>query len=88
MSYIRANEFVLQSDTVKFIYEQAVKMGYTEEQIEELLAAFDRDFLRKMKDEIEIIDKNSPVYKDLESFINGEAYGYNIHFCMLRYGGR
>lgn len=88
MSYIRANEFVLQNDTVKFVYDQAAKMGYPEEEIEELLAAFDRDFLRKMKDEMEKIDKNSAVYKDLDSFIRGEAYGYNIHFCMLRYGGR
>ena len=82
MSYIRANEFVLQNETVQFVYAHAHELGYTDDQTEELLAAFDRDFLRKLQS---LAEKDSTVYHDLQSFINGEAYGYNIHFCLLRY---
>ena len=49
MSYIRANEFVLQNETVQFVYAHAHELGYTDDQTEELLAAFDRDFLRKLQ---------------------------------------
>lgn len=82
MSYIRANEFVLQNETIQFVYAHAHELGYTDDQTEELLAAFDRDFLRKIQT---LAEKDSTVYNDLQSFINGEAYGYNIHFCLLRY---
>ena len=82
MSYIRANEFVLQNETVQFVYAHAHELGYTDDQTEELLAAFDRDFLRKLQS---LAEKDSTVYHDLQSFINGEAYGYNIHFFLLRY---
>ena len=82
MSYIRANEFVLQNETVQFVYAHAHELGYTDDQTEELLAAFDRDFLRKLQS---LAEKDSTVYHDLQSFINGEAYGYNIHVCLLRY---
>lgn len=82
MSYIRANEFVLQNETVQFVYQHAHELGYTDDQTEELLSAFDRDFLRKIQT---LAAKDSAVDRDLQAFINGEAYGYNIHFCLLRY---
>ena len=82
MSYIRANEFVLQNETVQFVYAHAHELGYTDDQTEELLAAFDRDFLRKLQS---LAEKDSTVYHDLQSFFNGVAYCFNIHFCLLRY---
>ena len=82
MSYIRANEFVLQNDTIQFVYAHAQELGYSEEQTEELLAAFDRDFLHKIQT---LAEEGTTIYNDLQSFINGEAYGYNVHFCLLRY---
>ena len=32
MSYIRANEFVLQNETVQFVYAHAHELGYTDDQ--------------------------------------------------------
>ena len=66
MSYIRANEFVLQNETIQFVYAHAHELGYTDDQTEELLAAFDRDFLRKIQT---LAEKDSTVYNDLQSFI-------------------
>ena len=72
MSYIRANEFVLQNETVQFVYAHAHELGYTDDQTEELLAAFDRDFLRKLQS---LAEKDSTVYHDLQSCINCEGEG-------------
>lgn len=86
MSYIRANEFTLQIDTVEFIYHNAPQKGYSEEQIEEYLAAFDRNFLREMLAVAKEENPESVVTKDLDAFINGHAYGFGTRFCLLRYG--
>lgn len=86
LSYIRANEFTLQCETVNYIYQNAPGLGYSEEEIETNLAAFDRPFLRVFYDKAKAEDENSTVTKDLDAFINGHAYGYGTRFCLLRYG--
>lgn len=86
LSYIRANEFTLQSETVNYIYQYAPELGYSEDEIETSLAAFDRSFLRVFYDKAKAEDENSIVTKDLDAFINGHAYGYGTRFCLLRYG--
>lgn len=86
MSYIRANEFTLQMDTVEFIYNHGPQKGYSEEQIEEYLAAFERNFLREMLELAKVEAPDSIVTKDLDAFINGHAYGFGTRFCLLRYG--
>lgn len=88
MSYIRANEFTLQIETVDFIYTYGPQQGYSEEQIEEYLSSFDRTFLTEMLEIAKEKDSHSVVVKDLDAFINGQAYGYNTRFCLLRYGRR
>lgn len=86
MSYIRANEFTLQSETVAFIFQHAPQMGYSDEEIEEKLASFERSFLREMLEVAKEQHADSVVVNDLDSFIHGRAYGYNTRFCLLRYG--
>ena len=86
MSYIRANEFTLQMDTVEFIYTHAPQKGYSEEQIEEFLSSFERKFLREMLEIAKEKVPDSTVTKDLDAFINGHAYGLGTRFCLLRYG--
>ena len=86
MSYIRANEFTLQNETVKYIYQNAPKMGYSDDEIEEFLAAFDRKFLKQVYEKVKAEEPDSIVTKDLDAFINGHAYGYGTRFCLLRYG--
>ena len=46
MSYIRANEFTLRNETVAYIFRHAPELGYSDEETEEYLAAFDRKFLK------------------------------------------
>ncbi len=86
MSYIRANEFTLRNETVEYIFRYAPEMGYSEEEIEEYLAAFDRKFLRVFYDKAKAEDETSVITKDLDAFLNGHAFGYNTRFCLLRYG--
>ncbi len=86
MSYIRANEFTLRNETVEYIFRYAPEMGYSEEEIEEYLAAFDRKFLRVFYDRAQAEDAASVITKDLDAFLNGHAFGYNTRFCLLRYG--
>ncbi len=86
MSYIRANEFTLRNETVEYIFRYAPEMGYSEEEIEEFLAAFDRKFLRVFYDKAKAEDETSVITKDLDAFLNGHAFGYNTRFCLLRYG--
>lgn len=86
MSYIRANEFTLRNETVEYIFKMAPAAGYTEEEIEEKLAAFDRDFLNVFYEKAKAEDENSIMTKDLSAFIHGHAFGYNTRFCLLRYG--
>ncbi|MBR4943990.1 MAG: hypothetical protein IKZ26_01080 [Peptococcaceae bacterium] len=86
MSYIRANEFTLQIETVEYIFRYAPEMGYSEEEIEEYLAAFDRKFLKVFYEKAKAEDETSTITKDLDAFLNGHAFGYNTRFCLLRYG--
>lgn len=86
MSYIRANEFTLRNETVEYIFQCAPGLGYSEEEIEEYLAAFDRKFLKVFYERAKAEDAASVITKDLDAFINGHAYGYNTRFCLLRYG--
>ena len=86
MSYIRANEFTLRNETVAYIFQYAPGMGYSEEEIEEYLAAFDRKFLNVFYEKARAEDAASIITKDLDAFLNGHAYGYNTRFCLLRYG--
>ena len=46
MSYIRANEFTLRNESVEYIFQHAPELGYSDEETEEYLAAFDRKFLK------------------------------------------
>ncbi len=86
MSYIRANEFTLRIETVEYIFRYAPGMGYSEEEIEEYLAAFDRKFLKVFYEKAKAEDETSLITKDLDAFLNGHAFGYNTRFCLLRYG--
>lgn len=86
LSYIRANEFTLRNETVAYIFQNAPEMGYSEESIEENLAAFNRDFLRIFYEKAKAEDAASVITKDLDAFLNGHAFGYNTRFCLLRYG--
>ncbi|MBR5318839.1 MAG: hypothetical protein IKU46_04500 [Peptococcaceae bacterium] len=86
MSYIRANEFTLRNETVEYIFQCAPTLGYSEEEIEEYLAAFDRKFLKVFYEKAKAEDAASVITRDLDAFINGHAYGYNTRFCLLRYG--
>ncbi|MBQ3509044.1 MAG: hypothetical protein IJA90_03335 [Peptococcaceae bacterium] len=86
MSYIRANEFTLRIETVEYIFRYAPELGYSEEEIEEYLAAFDRKFLRVFYEKAKAEDETSLITKDLDAFLNGHAFGYNTRFCLLRYG--
>jgi len=86
MSYIRANEFTLQNETVNYIFRNAELLGFDDIAVEENLASFDRDFLRKFYEKAKAEEANSVVTKDLDAFINGHAYGYGTRFCLLRYG--
>ena len=86
MSYIRANEFTLQIETVEYIFRYAPEMGYSEEEIEEYLAAFDRKFLKVFYEKAKAEDATSLITKDLDAFLNGHAFGYNTRFCLLRFG--
>ena len=85
MSYIRANEFTLRNETVAYIFQHAPGLGYSEEQIEECLAAFDREFLTVFYEKAKAEDAASIITKDLDAFLHGHAFGYNTRFCMLRY---
>lgn len=86
MSYIRANEFTLRNETVEYIFQYGPELGYGDEEIEEYLASFDRDFLKVFYKKAKAEDETSIVTKDLDAFINGHAYGYGTSFCLLRYG--
>jgi len=86
LSYIRANEFTLRIETVEYIFRYAPELGYSEEEIEEYLAAFDRKFLRVFYEKAKAEDETSLITKDLDAFLNGHAFGYNTRFCLLRYG--
>ena len=86
MSYIRANEFTLRNETVEYIFQCAPTLGYSEEENEEYLAAFDRKFLKVFYEKAKAEDAASVITRDLDAFINGHAYGYNTRFCLLRYG--
>ena len=86
MSYIRANEFTLRIETVEYIFRYAPELGYSEEEIEEYLAAFDRKFLRVFYEKAKAEDETSLITKDLDAFLNGHDFGYNTRFCLLRYG--
>lgn len=86
MSYIRANEFTLRNETVDYIFQHGSELGYSEAEIEESLAAFDRKFLNVFYEKIKAEDETSVVAKDLDAFLNGHAYGYGTRFCLLRYG--
>ena len=86
MSYIRANEFTLRIETVEYIFRYAPELGYSEEEIEEYLAAFDRKFLRVFYEKAKAEDETSLITKDLDAFLNGHAFGYNTRFCLLRFG--
>ncbi len=86
MSYIRANEFTLHGETAAYIFRQAPELGYSAEETEDRLAAFDRDFLRVFYEKARAEDADSLVTRDLDAFLNGHAYDYGTRFCMLRYG--
>lgn len=86
MSYIRANEFTLRNETVAYIFHHGPELGYSEAEIEEYLASFDRSFLQVFYNKAKAEDAASLVTKDLDAFINGHAYGYGTRFCLLRYG--
>lgn len=86
MSYIRANEFTLQNETVNYIFQHAEALGFDDVAVEENLASFDRDFLRKFYEKAKSENAESVVINDLDAFINGHAYGYGTRFCLLRYG--
>lgn len=86
LSYIRANEFTLRNETVEYIFQYGPELGYREEEIEEYLASFDRNFLKVFYEKAKAEDETSIVTKDLDAFINGHAYGYGTRFCLLRYG--
>ena len=86
VSYIRANEFTLRNETAQYIFQHAPEMGYTDAEIEEYLAAFDRKFLKIFYEKAKAEDATSIITKDLDAFINGHAYGYGTRFCLLRYG--
>lgn len=86
MSYIRANEFTLRKETTDYIFQYAPELGYNEDEVEEYLASFDRKFLKVFYEKAKAEDETSIVTKDLDAFINGHAYGYGTHFCLLRYG--
>ena len=85
MSYIRANEFTPQKETMDYVFRNAKALGYDEETTEEYLSSFDRDFLRKFYEKAKAEDPDSTITKDLDAFINGHAYGYSTRFCLLRY---
>ena len=61
-------------------------LNIKEEEIEEYLASFDRNFLKVFYEKAKAEDETSIVTKDLDAFINGHAYGYGTRFCLLRYG--
>ena len=61
-------------------------VGYSDDEIEEYLASFDRKFLKVFYEKAKAEDETSIVTKDLDAFINGHAYGYGTRFCLLRYG--
>ena len=86
MSYIRANEFTLRKETTDYIFRYATELGYSDDEIEEYLASFDRKFLKVFYEKAKAEDETSIVTKDLDAFINGHAYGYGTRFCLLRYG--
>ena len=86
LSYIRANEFTLRNESVEYIFRHAPELGYSDEETEEYLAAFDRKFLKVFYEKAKAEDEESIVTKDLDAFMNGHAYGYGTRFCLLRYG--
>jgi len=86
LSYIRANEFTLRKETTDYIFRYAPELGYSDDEIEEYLASFDRKFLKVFYEKAKAENEESIVTKDLEAFIHGHAYGYGTHFCLLRYG--
>ena len=86
LSYIRANEFTLRNESVEYIFRHAPELGYSDEETEEYLAAFDRKFLKVFYEKAKAEDEESSVTKDLDAFITGHAYGYGTRFCLLRYG--
>ena len=51
-----------------------------------LLYMFQNVFLKIFYEKAKAEDEASVITKDLDAFLNGHAYGYGTHFCLLRYG--
>ena len=81
LSYIRANEFTLRNETVEYIFQYGPELGYREEEIEEYLASFDRNFLKVFYEKAEAEDETS--ITGLRPNISPIVYSFDIFFYLF-----